>query len=562
MMRGAEADDAPYLIVTVLEVQDLGNKVKAFKANQLPLTLRHRWGKVLVGHRTGLYEVIPLETPNGKLVPSVGKTFQQKFEELNKGKSGPEEHLELARWALGHGLTDGVEKVMDHLAQIDKNLPVVIAYSKVKADLARPLPPDDVSSTWKGKLLDGYKVTTADNKHFALVHQGLGENSSDGKKHLERLENTFRSYYYWWALQGVNLPIPSQRQVAILTDKPDDFQRLKKHLSASPVLTDSFSAGREGLSVFSSKRADDSYLTLEKVAKPEWDKGFIRQEILTGQPNRGVPSSLRADPNSANLPRTYAVLLQALEDEWEVTGLSHEATRQLLYSSGLLHPNVHVPEWIQFGMGSFFEMPLQSPWGGPGFPNPYWFPRFKENYKSTLYNKAPGGKDPSSYDALVSVVTDAGFRSKPRPGETPESHLRHGRASAWALTYFLARNELGSLRKYFQELSQMPRDLVLDDKVLLAAFARAFNCANTDGSPNKGKLTALADRWIRFIDTQSLELEAVHKRIRDYYQQVTTAARQKQQGNPGGAGGPGGAGPVKPGGNNRPGGGGGGPADD
>ena len=52
-----------------------------------------------------------------------------------------------------------------------------------------------------------------------------------------------------------------------------------------------------------------------------------------------------------------------------------EAILQDLYgpqrslASGLLPRNVAVPEWLLFGMGSFFETPLQSPWAGIGAPS-------------------------------------------------------------------------------------------------------------------------------------------------------------------------------------------------
>ena len=53
------------------------------------------------------------------------------------------------------------------------------------------------------------------------------------------------------------------------------------------------------------------------------------------------------------------------------------------------------------------------------------------------------------------------------------------RASAWALTYFLAQQKLTGLQAYFKELSKMPRDIDLDDKALIACFARAMNCTLT-----------------------------------------------------------------------------------
>ena len=70
-------------------------------------------------------------------------------------------------------------------------------------------------------------------------------------------------------------------------------------------------------------------------------------------------------------------------------------------TTGLLPANVAAPEWVLFGMGSFFETPPESPWGGPGAPSFYYLPRFKEM-------KGKLAKTP--YEALRKVVTDQYFR--------------------------------------------------------------------------------------------------------------------------------------------------------
>jgi hypothetical protein len=524
------ADDAPFLVVTVLEVQNLPPaQVKAFKSGTTPLTLRHRWGRALFVHKSYFYDVIPLEMSGGKLLPSIRTRFQTKHDELMKTKPSTEDILQLARWALEHGLVDEFAKVMDKLADTDKTNLAVTTYVKVKAALARPLSNEDVAGAWKSRLLDGYKITQSETHHFALLHNATTDLAAEVEPQLNRLEKTFKSFYFWWALRGVALPVPAQRQVAIIAEKPDDFRRLRRHLTASPTLADSFFARRECLSVFSHKRGDEIYAGLERLAKPEWNKGFVAKDLLSGNPRSGLPRGRQ--PEEAYIPRTYAVLLKALEEEWEATSITHNASRQLLFASGLMPRNVNAPEWVQFGMGSFFETPLQSPWGGAGGASPYWLPRFREALKGKKY----GAND---YETLVQVVTDAGFRArparvKPRQGESIESaarrvqetQQRRARAAAWALTFYLANGEktLDGLRRYFKELALMPRDVELDDQVLLSAFARAFDCVNPDRSINKARLTTLANRWISFINSQHLEAESVHKQIREHYQQITKA---------------------------------------
>jgi hypothetical protein len=203
--------------------------------------------------------------------------------------------------------------------------------------------------------------------------------------------------------------------------------------------------------------------------------------------------------------------------------MSHEASRQLSFASGLLPSKVNVPEWLQFGMGSFFETPLQSPWPTVGAPNPYWLPRFKE------FNSGKNAKlkyESSPYRTLVKVITDGYFREGVAVGlirgekaadranrvrAAQEGQLRKARAAAWALTFYLAREHLPSLQRYFKELSRQPRDIELDQKTLLTCFQKAFSGED---------LTRLANRWVTYINTAQLEASAVHEKIREIHAQM------------------------------------------
>src|SRR5262249_55092917 len=153
-----------------------------------------------------------------------------------KEKPSAEEAVKLARWALEHGLTEECAQVMDKLAETDSSHTAVVAYRKIKADLARAVDRENVAGKWD-KALPGYKGSQNDNQRFALVHPGA---VAAARPYLDRLERSFKTYYYWWALRGLTLPVPAQRQVAVLAASREDFGKLKKNLSASPVLADSF----------------------------------------------------------------------------------------------------------------------------------------------------------------------------------------------------------------------------------------------------------------------------------------------------------------------------------
>src|SRR5262249_31566613 len=125
----------------------------------------------------------------------------------------------VALYALEMGLVDECAKVMEKLAESDKNSSAVKAYLAVKAGLDKPLnkfdPDKDVAATYQKKLLDGYKIAHTDKHHFALIHPST-VHADDAKPRLDQLERTFRAYYYWWACRGVALPVSQDRLVAVL----------------------------------------------------------------------------------------------------------------------------------------------------------------------------------------------------------------------------------------------------------------------------------------------------------------------------------------------------------
>jgi len=552
-----DADDAPDLIVGVVEVKSLSSKhAEAFNKG-LPIKFDYvvggaTKGKIELYHKTYLYEsaLIQLATPKNRL--------DKREKDVMGGDQKPitsDAVKRVALFALEMGLVDDCARVMDKLAESDKTSPAVKAYLAVKAGLDKgpnKFDPDkDLAATYQRKLLDGYKVHYTDKHHFALIHPST-ITAKEAEPRLDQLERTFRAYYYWWACRGVALPVSQDRLVAVLTEKAEDFGTLQKTLTSGPVVADSFFARREVLSVFSNRRGDLHYDKMGLASKRYWDLGFDRHQLVGHDQTKGIPKAIDGTPvnrlpaaaqlwvKGAHLPRLHAVLMKAMESEWEQTSMTHEASRQMLFATKQLPRNVAVPEWIQFGIGSFFEVPLQAPWPSIGAASPYWMPRFKEAYKGQKYGKV------SDSELLRKVVTDGLFREKAtgdKESDRAKSHevnQRKARSAAWALTYYLARAEdtFPKLQRYFKEVSKLPRDVELDDKALWALFCRAFDLSD------EAKVKTLANKWIRFITVEEkLDAEAIHVKIREFHNKMNTPPAPKQ-GNTGVGGG--GLGPVPP----------------
>jgi hypothetical protein len=540
-----DADDITDYVIAVVEVKAKTLNKKMEQRGLVPVLLPERLGRtcqLLKNPSFGELFIITENKDKGdKAIPTVAERYKEKLDSFTKEKPTVSDLLNLAEWTLEHGLVDKFPEIMDKVVEADKGHSAAVAYVKLKADLDRKPGDDPMATLLRKQILSGYKLT--ETPHYLLVHNAANDTAVEIKTHADHLENALRGFYYWFALRGITLKVPQNRQVVVLTTKADDFEQLHKVLTSGPLVVDGFFARRESLAVMHSQRQDDPYKALSTYWENWKSKGYMRFELLqnkntSGVPKDGVPQNVRQAAQAGDLAslvniaeaQMLALMLKALEQEAELATVSHEASRQLLFASGLLPRNVAVPEWILFGMGSFFETPLQSPWPTIGAPSPYYLPRWRE-----LKDKgsAPGGLEKTPVDTLKKVVTDGYFRSLPAQSKTNnsehllyEASLRKARTVSWALAYFLAQKHLDGLRRYFAELSKMPRDIELDDTILLNCFARALGCVDGNNKVDEGKLKGLANEWYGFWQSVHFESEPIMKEIREKIAKKVKEAEQ------------------------------------
>jgi len=274
---------------------------------------------------------------------------------------------------------------------------------------------------------------------------------------------------------------------------------------------------------------------LEKTTDATWKKDFDRVARLSGKDRVGYPPG--AGPEDRAYAGMLALLMKALEDEAERAGVSHDAGRQLLFASGLLPRGVAVPEWAQFGMGSFFETPMHSPWPTPTGPSSQYL---------TLYRVEMGDKgkrfEGDAYKTMHKIVTDGYFRGLTAEELKKESPERlKARAATWALVYFLAQKKRDNLMHYFSILKEMPRDLELDDATLWACFARAFDAYDpATKQVNEAKMGNVAATWQSFMPTVQLESQDLVNELQKTYDEINNPKDETQPGRPPAGPGPGG----------------------
>ena len=241
-------DTVPMYVTVVVEISQ---KLNPYQRQMFPappegrglaLDFTGRWGKAKM--------VSQLPAPNEEiqviLIPNVDRTsLTERYNDL-KDKASPQgtkdkpekpkssDVLTFADWCLKHGLLTGqgpvpvaFKEVMDQFAVDEPKHPAAIAYLHVKHDLAQPTknPPANATRT---ALLQGYKlVTNADSPHYIAYHKESTDEPTEVKNRLIRLDKTFQSFYYWFALRGVALPIPTERQPIVVAFNEKEYKQFK-----------------------------------------------------------------------------------------------------------------------------------------------------------------------------------------------------------------------------------------------------------------------------------------------------------------------------------------------
>ena len=418
--------------------------------------------------------------------------------------------LEAADWALAHGLLGEFEEFMDQCvknkdaesANASKSLKdALTAYAKVKEQLKKPSDGEVATGAWKQRL--SFRLEQSD--HYSLLYSSPVAGPPEVQNRLKLLEQHMKGFYYWFALKGIALPVPTDKLVCLLVDQPSEFLKQRAVLEDEPLVSDGFYANRDNVCVFSTQRVDSSYTVFSRQAQGIYSQGFERQALLDGS----------ARPKQTVLPaefsryQTMALLDKLLEEEAERASISHEGSRQLFVASGLIPRNVIPPQWAQFGAAAFFETP-KGPFIGappaastafwPGWGAPSWaYTRIFRDFERDHVAKTDQEPDKTlPADLLKQVVTDTQFHRIINFSD--RQHIIQARSNAWSLAYYLMRSRLPGMLRYFQELSALPRDLELDAKTLLATFARAFDVANaTQDDIDPQKFGQLAKDWLAFL---------------------------------------------------------------
>ena len=414
---------------------------------------------------------------------TVAERYKKTKEDADKSVEG---WRSLAKKALGDRLLDEFASDMEELKKLDPKDPAAVAFSQVQEGLRHPPPLDPSTAAMKGER---FGDASRETDHYSILYKSNKLVPKDLDVWADQLEQNFKAVYYWFAFHNKALPMPTRKLVVVLVTKRQDFHNeILPAFDNPPTVADGFFAPRDHMLVCCNEPLDEAYEALSRIIEnmnaAQWNTDRVLDKFAAGAP-------LAALQHPAELIKgVYKVLVhKVMREESRLRTITHLATAQLIAEARLLPEGVEAPRWIQFGVPSFFETGEGALWPNTGLPNQKYLEKFQA-WKNTEKAERQLDKAP---EALRSVVTDAYFNASHEEAEA----LLKARTMTWSLTYFLAETNLEGLRRYYQELAKLPRDMAFDEPILMECFARAFGLTES-GKPhevNRAKLEQLAFNW-------------------------------------------------------------------
>jgi hypothetical protein len=482
-MRGDNKSSEPKKLVRVIvEVPAAGGGVAG---KLMYLVFRHKWGVTTIPFS----DMAWIQTPIKKL-PTVKRRFEQKRRQYydKDGKATKGDLTLLAAWALKHGLVDEFPKIMDDLADVNPKHPALTAYKQVAAAMKANVSIDEPSSNWLKNRLPRYEPKH--RGHFTLLTNN--GNAEDIDRRFQLLEDTYKTFFYWFALKGKALQVPRYRLVDVLVADRGEYKNQALIFKSVPKVVDGFTAPRDNVSVFSSNPLDPLYMQLED----QNSKIFGETD-----PKKYLPRSMKALPNidDAN-KQVFALVQKAMQEEMERTTVTHQVVRQLLAAAALpaqsgmsaripvVSRNLASPEWLRFGLASFFETSRGAYWPGGIGPNWNYYIQFN------LAKEAKKISRENIKDVLEKVITDQYFLDA--AGGTDQAKTEFARTTAWALVFYLASDQnFDKFMVYLQKLGNLPRHMKVDKAILRKVFEEAFGA----------DLGNFAGKWYSYINDTTID---------------------------------------------------------
>lgn len=420
--------------------------------------------------------------------------------------------LDIAKWALEHGLLDSFHEYMTKLPTREdyktdqKSSKIYSLYAQLKKDIDVRGAKNPTENILARLGLDSKnKVEGLDDPktHYLIV---TSEDVDDLKDKQKMLEEHFQSFFYTLCLKEIEAKVPLEKLVVYFPKNDGkSYKELVSLYQPSSGNDNGFLIRGNNTLVLTPTRNDANFQALNRILKPYWERGYQKEGLLklpipktpipnpigvigSGMQANAIPKIDMTNPNAqatfqSNVNEATFVMManlmrKSLQHEAELAAISHNATRQLAQASGLFPEGITPPSWLENGLSLLMETPMGTPWKSTGGPNSVMVPLFRSHRRGVL-SKGETAPGPIVY----SIVTDQYYlQSSKYPGDKAAWGL--AQSTAWSFNHFLLNQKAEGYKKYCSLLGEIPPGMEASPRVLDEIFTRAF--AKRPGeSPNQ-----------------------------------------------------------------------------
>lgn len=502
-----------YAIVALGEEREVGDgllkKQQMFQAkmeNGMPVVATHAMGgalagTVLINNPQFNMTVMPLSntTKTGRAKePSVRLTRARFDAYINTVKqvSSSSGTLDIAKWALEHGLLDSFHEYMTKVPTRDdyKSNPSAVRlygiYSRLKKEIegrGAKNPSENILVRLgldPKHLVEGLDDPKA---HYLIISPGDVDDLKDRQK---MLEDHFQAFYYTFAMRGIELKVPEEK-LTVYFPKNDGkgFKEMAALYQPGSETSSGFLIRGSNTLVITPTRDDANFLALTRLLKPFWERGYNKDALLKLPPPKPGEAfygnliaaiqakAIPSDPNfmgsqtaqnEAVFVMMANILRKSLQHEAELAAITNYSTRQLAQASGFLPEGILPPAWVENGLAHFMETPMGTPWRSVGGPNSVMVPAFRRHRKGAL---AKGETTPG--EIVQKIVTDQYFIQASK-NLSDKGAMTLAQCSAWSLTHYLINQNPEGYRRYCSMLGDLAPGVEASPKILDEIFAKAF----------------------------------------------------------------------------------------
>ena len=269
-------------------------------------------------------------------VPTLSDQFNRRLAKANQTKN-TQGVFQAALWGLKHGMIDEYYKAIDAVLALEPNHADARRALDVRRQMREPLvdPPrleQDLRDLGPRKAM---KV--ARSPHFILLYDTPDKPREGRKKprHEERLqllEQVYESFLLMFFSRGVELHVPKERMKVILFDEHKDYLTFSTSLSPELASASGFFIPTKNFSVFFDHSTNKQFKQLREIS----------DDLLA----RGKEAQRLKNPAARELNRlgnALDVLFRMLQENEDISTVSHEATHQMAGNTGLFPLQVRVP---------------------------------------------------------------------------------------------------------------------------------------------------------------------------------------------------------------------------